>query len=91
MTLRRSAVILWRSVHPGDVLGEARVWPADLGVDLDHSGVGVADPGVDLEQLVPERESLRGHAGAGRLLVDRGRGGVVGRFQGGSDGGDEDG
>jgi hypothetical protein len=35
---------------------------ADLGVNLDHSRAGVADPGVDLKQLVPERERLRGHA-----------------------------
>jgi hypothetical protein len=36
---------------------------ADLRVDLHHSDSGGADPGVDLEQLVPEGESLRGHAG----------------------------
>jgi hypothetical protein len=54
-------------------------------VDLDHSDAGMADPGVDLEQLMPERERLRGHTGAGHLPVDCGRARVVRSFQRGAD------
>jgi hypothetical protein len=64
---------------------------ADLRVNLHHGDAGLAAPVVDLEQFAPQGERLGGHTGAGRLLVDRGRAGVVWGFQSGPDRSHEDG